>query len=242
MKITFQQYTAIGKRPNNEDALLSDPQNGLFILCDGVGGADKGEIASELSCEKIYEAFIKQGKRQLTENLLDTYISEANKAIADHIMSFPEAKGMATTVAFLQLYDQQAHLAHIGDSRIYHIRDGEILFQTRDHSYVNELVLSGFITEEEAKIHSKKNIITRALTGNTNESKLADMHTIVEIEEGDYFLLCSDGVLEAIDESYIEDNFLKDRQISDILSDIKERTKAEALDNNSAIITKIINL
>lgn len=107
---------------------------------------------------------------------------------------------------------------------------------------MNELVLSGFITEEEAKIHSKKNIITRALTGNTNESKLADMHTIVEIEEGDYFLLCSDGVLEAIDESYIEDNFLKDRQISDILSDIKERTKAEALDNNSAIITKIINL
>lgn len=236
MQITYCYFSQQGKRANNEDYVLCRPDVGIFVLCDGVGGANKGEVASQMVCHAMVNYFSTSDKF-FNEIEVVNALREAEKNLSEYVIENPASEGMATTLTFLGL-SKDALIAHVGDSRVYYIRDGEILYKTSDHSYVNELMASGFITEEAARVHPKKNIITRAVQG-VEASTEPDFAIVKNLKKNDYFFLCSDGVLESIDDAFIQDNFKDNSSVDSIIQKIKELCLENSLDNNSAILIKI---
>ena len=194
--------------PHQEDSLF--PAHGrqtaddrLFILCDGMGGHDAGEVASATVCEAMSRSILGDGHDRegvfTAEDLTDAL--EAAYDALDGRDSGAEKK-MGTTMTLLKLHSEGATIAHIGDSRVYHIRPGktgaetEILFETEDHSLVNDLIKVGELTREEARHSRQKNVITRAMQPHMESRPKADVHNTADIKAGDYFYMCSDGMLE----------------------------------------------
>lgn len=195
----------VGKRNNNEDSIApfdgtATLKDRLFIVCDGVGGANKGEIASRIVADQLQQYFADNPAQQVGQNYLNRALQFVEAILQNYVDKHKECAGMATTLTLLYLNDQQntATVAWVGDSRIYQVREGEVLFETQDHSLVNELVRRGEITEEEAKVHPQRNVILRAITGSNNPVQI-DVRRIEDLQAGDYFLLCTDGVLESVD-------------------------------------------
>lgn len=235
MKINYVTISEVGKRPYNEDYLLVGVDSDFFMVCDGVGGSNKGEVASQKACEYFSEYL--RNSLDFSMNNLEKALAQCENKFDDYTRQNPDAKGMATTLTLLKLFPNKAVIGHIGDSRVYHIRNGEILFQTIDHSFVNELVASGFLTPEEAKTHPKRNQITRAIQGSEYPTYI-DVNEIESIEENDYFMLCSDGILEAVDEDFIRRNFLKENSLEQLKGRILEICREMSNDNFTAIIIK----
>ena len=158
MKISLQPPLSlheIGQRENNEDqiypAVGSTVQFGhrqVYLVCDGVGGLDKGEIASNLTCDSI-AAYLSQ-KETISDSVIEESIAHAETNINKYVANHKEANGMATTMTLLVIDEQGIAIAHIGDSRVYQIRGGKIIHKTFDHSFVNELIAQKIITEKEA--------------------------------------------------------------------------------------------
>lgn len=233
MNITLAQPYAItdkGKRSNNEDAIFPPPESDfqnqkLFIVCDGVGGAEKGEIASNLACESINSYFkaFSSTREAIDKSFVQKAIEYTETRFEDYISNHPEATGMATTLTLAYLGKSQITIAHIGDSRIYHIREGQIIHKTEDHSLVNYLVKTGQLTPEEALAFPKKNIILRAIQGSHNPAEV-DVAILTNIMPGDYLFLCTDGVLEKIDDEKLMGIFKKGGSnccaIKEMISDI----------------------
>lgn len=238
MQISFQQYTHIGQRDNNEDSIVSIPEAGVFAVCDGVGGAAMGEIASHLTCNQISDYYRSKGSTDQSKKEFNKLIKLCRKALSRYAKENPESSDMATTLAFLKLNGNGAFVAHIGDSRVYNIRNGEILFQTSDHSYVNELVEVGLITPEQARFHPQRNIITRVL-GTGNNTGKADQTELNNIIPGDFFMLCTDGVIEVISDWFISSIFKTENSVGFIMAEIKRLGEEFSSDNNSAIIIKV---
>lgn len=236
MQITYHCFTQQGQRMKNEDFVLCRPDVGVFVLCDGVGGANKGEVASKTVCHAMVNYFSLPDK-VFNENEVINALREAEKDLSNYIVQNPESEGMATTLTFLGLA-KDALIAHVGDSRVYYVRDGEILYKTSDHSYVNELVASGYLTEEAARVHPQKNIITRAVQG-VEACAEPDFAIVKNMQNNDYFFLCSDGVLESVDDSFIQDNFKDNSSVDSIIQKMEELCFEHSLDNNSAIVIKI---
>jgi PPM family protein phosphatase len=208
MKIQINQPFSVhglGKRANNEDNLFPPPGaatdgDALFMVCDGVGGSEKGEIASDLACRSV-SAYYQRHRITVSDDAsVHNAIAFAQAEIERYGRDNPGSQGMATTLTLLHLHERGATVAHIGDSRVYHVRNGKVLWATRDHSYVNDLVKAGVITEEQARTHPRRNVIMRALQGSDPDIR-ADIHHITDLAAGDYFFLCSDGILESVDES-----------------------------------------
>ena len=148
---------------NNEDSILPPyPEKGktpirkLFLVCDGVGGSEKGEIASSLACESFQTFFSTFLEDEPTEEFVNKAVGYTEVRFDDYVKNHPEAKGMATTLTMVSVGASGITLAHIGDSRIYQFRQGEIIYQTEDHSLVNSLVKLGKISKEEALTHPQK--------------------------------------------------------------------------------------
>jgi protein phosphatase len=229
IKISTVRYISeIGKRQNNEDNYGFD--NGNFVVCDGVGGSEKGEIASEITVRCFLEAF----KKNASANVNDV-LKEAENKLSEYIAEHPEAIGMATTLTFSQIKDDCIYVGWVGDSRVYQFRNGKILFITTDHSWVNEAVKAGIITEEEAVNHPKGNIITRAVQG-SHKPTTADTVYINDIQKGDLFLHCSDGVLESWDDENLTALFSSENDPSTIISKIKAECEKYSRDNFTAIV------
>ena len=205
IKLTnIQALSGLGKRENNEDSIyptLSTTQlnNNLFLVCDGVGGMEKGEVASQVVCSSIPEYFEQNKGKSIDENYIFQAFLYAQNKIAEHIVENPDADGMGTTLTLLSLNDKGVSIAWAGDSRVYQIRNGEIIFKTADHSFVEELVRNGIISAEDALTHPKKNIITRAMQGDPKVKP--DVFHQNDVQAGDKFFLCSDGVLESFDDA-----------------------------------------
>ncbi|MEG1748124.1 MAG: protein phosphatase 2C domain-containing protein [Tannerellaceae bacterium] len=203
MTITIGKPCAIceiGGRQNNEDSIYPLPEavttdQQLFIVCDGVGGADKGEVASALACESLHTYFSTFLEGEPTNEFINKAVRYIEARFDSYVVLHPEAKGMATTLTMLYVGTSGVILAHIGDSRIYHFRNGVILHQTEDHSLVNSLLKLGQITEAELLTHPQRNVILRAIQG-TDHSVEADIVCLKDIQPGDYFFMCTDGVLE----------------------------------------------
>lgn len=209
MKYQLQPYSIqeLGQRQNQEDSMFplfgeSTSNDRLFILCDGMGGHEKGEVASATVCETISSTILSRWTpdEPLSDDLLRQAIEDAYDAL--DAKDNGEVKKMGTTLTFVCFHSEGVTVAHIGDSRVYQLRpakDGNparIVFRTQDHSLVNDLIKIGEITEEEAKNHPQKNVITRAMQPCQERRAKADIAHLTDIQAGDYFYMCSDGMLE----------------------------------------------
>lgn len=219
MKYILKAYSIweFGKRkdaegnPHQEDNMYpafgeQTDSDRMFILCDGMGGHDAGEVASATVCEAMGQSILADGhdpEGVFTDEELSAAITAAFDAL-DRKDTGAEKK-MGTTMTFLKLHNEGATIAHMGDSRVYHIRPGKtgeetrILFETEDHSLVNDLVKVGELTREEARFSKQRNVITRAMQPNMRHRPKADVYHTSDIKSGDYFYMCSDGMLEQLE-------------------------------------------
>jgi PPM family protein phosphatase len=196
------------KRARNEDCFLAEQALGLYVVCDGMGGGNAGEVASRMAIDIIHaqvNAFAQDpaipmigpldSNLSQTTNQLASAIRSANNAIHQVSWTNPKYAGMGTTVVAARLADHYLSIAHVGDSRLYLIRDGVIHALTTDHSWVAEQVAQGYMTEEEAERSPRRNIVTRAL--GVEQSVDIDLAEI-PVLNGDQLLLCSDGLTRGV--------------------------------------------
>lgn len=196
-----QGYTALGKRENNEDGIFppaeaATAKQRLFVVCDGVGGASRGEAASQLVSESVADYFKKHPVSVAQTDYMEAAFAHAQKALDEYLEENPSAQGMGTTLTLLFLHEAGATIMHCGDSRIYRITPTHF-WHTEDHSLVNKLLKAGVITPQEAATHPQRNVITQALQGASVSEAKPEVHTFTNLKAGDLFFLCTDGVLEA---------------------------------------------
>lgn len=252
MKFKIKAYNLqeLGQRTNQEDSLFpalgkSTSDDRLFVLCDGMGGHEKGEVASATVCETLSRVILSAWHpgEVLSDELFLQALSVAYDAL--DAKDNGEERKMGTTLTFLCLHSSGATVAHIGDSRIYQLRPASknsparIVFRTQDHSLVNDLVKIGEITEEEAKHHPQKNVITRAMQPCQEHRAKADIAHLTDILSGDYFYMCSDGMLEEASDENILNIITKpnatDEQKLEMLRNVTEENK----DNHTAHLIHI---
>ncbi len=237
-------YNELGGRSNNEDSVFpiintASENDRLFLVCDGVGGAAKGEIASQLACKGFSEYFINNNITYSDKKIIGEALDYTEQVLDDYLAVNPTSKGMGTTVTLLHIHSGGVTIAHIGDSRIYQIRGGSIIQQTKDHSLAMELFSSGIITLEQAREHPRRNEITRALQGKSVRQTKAEVLVIDDIQIGDYFFLCTDGVLEKVDENILEDLTKQYDEPETIVTTLRELSMGQTRDNFSAYLIKI---
>lgn len=190
--------TSVGRhREVNEDSL---GYNGdLFVIADGMGGHKAGEVASALVIDYLLAMKAEVGE---FTSLLPQALNEANQIILDHAAKNPDCAGMGTTVVAMKVEEDKALIGHVGDSRAYLWKQGKLTQLTRDHSVIEELIQGGGITEDEARNHPHRNLLTRALgTPGEVESDLLE----VKVEKGNRILLCTDGLTAMLDDQVIEE-------------------------------------
>ncbi|MGB8375978.1 MAG: protein phosphatase 2C domain-containing protein [Salegentibacter sp.] len=238
-----QYLNEVGKRSNNEDAVYPDTpslQDHLFMVCDGVGGQNKGEVASRLTCSFFSEFLLKASSEEEHRKQFEEALSYTEARLAEYIKDHPECEGMASTltaVLFTENYDA-VHIAWVGDSRIYHIRNKKILFRTKDHSEVQNLIDVGEITPEEARDYPRKNVILRAVSGSSSPTRL-DYRKIEDVRDADFFFLCSDGILEKLREEELKRWFSSDANPLEIRNMIFENIAGRTRDNFSMYLIKL---
>jgi protein phosphatase len=199
-------------RDHNEDCIESRPDIGLYVLADGMGGYNAGEVASGMATSLISDGLQEtwhprdaerlgrdQAKAE-TERLIPEQIARANNAIFTTSQNNPECAGMGTTLVVTLFFDNFMTVAHIGDSRLYRLRGDAMEQVTRDHSLLQEQLDSGLITPEEAKLSQNKNLVTRALGIDPTVDPEVHVH---EARTDDIYLLCSDGLSDMVDDDGI---------------------------------------
>ncbi len=210
MNITTAVVTHPGmRREGNEDAYCVRADLGLYLVADGMGGHAAGEVASKLAAETI-EGVIRDTNNadvnstwpmpfdislSINGNRLKTAFAMANRRLTAAMENDEHLRGMATTVAAVLLNGAKCTVGHIGDSRVYRQRDGELSVLTEDHSWVNEQVRAGRLTDNDARRHPWRNVVTRAITGGDDPSP--DIQEI-QLIAGDRILICSDGLSSVV--------------------------------------------
>ena len=250
-------------RPNNEDTFLIKPGMGFCVVADGMGGAAAGELASRIFAETALDVFLRaegrfeteiQGQTQITiENSDDvtiirseteipkrvqTIFTLANKRILDHVKKTPQHKGMGCTAELIAFYDDNFVLGHLGDSRIYRIQNGKLKQLTKDHSLVQDQIDQGLISPEEARNHSLRNVITRAvgIDKRCNIDMLGG-----KISSGDLFLLCSDGLTDMVDDNLIYKVLSSSMDLSQKAEKLVEMANtAGGRDNVTVVLAEIL--
>lgn len=229
-------YTHKGKKPKNEDSL--DYNTTCLLVCDGVGGAVKGEKASKEIVNYILDKIQDQ---ELNELSLKELTRNAQTYLNTITEKNPSLEGMATTLAAVFLSSLGLFTAHAGDSRIFIIKsDKKKFWQTWDHSIVSLLVQSNEITREQARKHTMNNQISKAFIGNL-ENKIInpEINFLSDIETGDICFICSDGVLESYSDFELLSLLCDDKMdMQKKLSQIEEKCIIESKDNHSAIIAE----
>jgi len=244
-------------RLHNEDAFRVDSDRGLYVVADGMGGHSHGEVASKIAVETITKALrsapepvVAQPPRSAGDTAIDK-----DSGLRPHSLRFKEAirrahdamllairddlrlQGMGTTVAGLLVQDGVAAVAHVGDSRVYRLRGGELGLLTRDHTWVNEQVIAGFLTEDQARTHPLRNVVTRALGGEADVS--VDVIE-VELRKGDLYLVCSDGLTTMLTDAEIRGRLSSGKPLDEIcrllIADANERG---GVDNITVILARV---
>lgn len=225
MKIKIHQPLKIhelGQRTNQEDALWPlqpTTEDRWFVLCDGMGGHARGEVASQTVCEALGEWYCEKAVHPVSKVQIEDALAYAYAQLDEK--DGDELHKMGTTLTLLYIGSEGVMAAHMGDSRIYHIRPGVgVLYQSRDHSLVFDLYQAGEITYEEMLTSPQKNIITRAMQPGENNRNRIDIIHITNIQPGDWFYLCSDGMLEK----------MTDKELANLLtSDASNEEKRQQL-------------
>ncbi len=247
----FAGASDVGRaRAHNEDAILVDEQRKLVVLADGMGGYQAGEVASQLAVDVVREesadltlsdtdlgrvdpeSGIAVAMRQLR-----SAIEKANNRICSVARGKEELNGMGTTIVAARFYDGRVGIAHVGDSRCYRLRDAKLVQLTRDHSYVQDQLEKGFITEEAARSSPQKNLITRALGIDAiAEADVQEFRT----HTADIYLLCSDGLSDLVSDEQIQAMLNEARPANEQTARLIAAANANGgRDNISAIIVKV---
>ncbi|MDR2232320.1 MAG: protein phosphatase 2C domain-containing protein [Tannerella sp.] len=235
-----------GHRLNNEDCILplselADSNQKLFMVCDGVGGSEKGEVASLLTCESIDAFFSTFLEGDPTEDFIKKAVQYTETRFDEYIAGHPEAKGMATTMTLVYFGEESVTVAHIGDSRVYQFRNGQPVFVTEDHSLVNTWVKLGTITPEEALTHPKRNVITRAIQGTFHPAE-ADVVHLTDVQPDDFILMCTDGVTESITDEALSQVVKDNNSAEGIKNTLVEICSDFSRDNYSFYVLPIQNI
>lgn len=237
-------------RPANEDAIAWDPELGLVLLADGMGGYEGGEVASNLAVNAALESFKKpleplwreaEWAKDVSEPVLKLYaaVSHANDAVYKTALRQPEYEGMGTTLLAAYFHDERVTLAHIGDSRIYLQRNEKLSQLTVDHTVIQERIESGEMRPEEAAFSDYRGVLTRAL--GIDPVVEVDMREVT-IRPGDIFLLCSDGCYDML--SYAEMATIMNVYQDDISQMarqlVRKANENGGLDNISAVVIRVM--
>jgi len=212
-KIDFAELTDTGRvRDHNEDAIGSDPDIGLMVLADGMGGYNAGEVASGIAVQIVSELATEGASRENRDEIdphsglmrqsivLRDAVYRANKIIFQTAQSQTHCEGMGTTIVACMFYDNKVSIAHVGDSRGYRLRGGAFEQLTLDHSLLQELVDRGFYSAEEAQRSTNRNYVTRALGVEPTVEVEVHEH---EVLPEDIYLLCSDGLPDMVEDEDI---------------------------------------
>ena len=215
MNYKVESSSLIGGRAENQDCyrVSVTPDELLVVVCDGVGGSNSGKIAAELAVSETFNE-VTSGIQNTSKEVIFEAISKANDAILRESIMDSRLHGMGTTITVLWINEQNAICFHVGDSRIYQFRDGNIIFRTFDHSKVFEMVRSGLLTEDEARVSPLSNIITKVLG---TQPKI-DISVSPELpwQKGDRFLICTDGIWAPITEIQLTKIVTLDKPIEEI--------------------------
>ena len=251
MQLQAAGKTDVGmKRTSNEDNLLSLPEEQLFLVADGMGGHSSGEVASQIAVEGISNFFkatrqdeeitwpYKMDKnRPYDENRFIMAIKLANLRIFEAAQREARYRGMGTTVAGMNFVDKDVLVAHVGDSRVYRIRNGQITQLTEDHSLLNDYIKAKKLTQEEIDAFPHKNVIVRAL--GMKETVLVDLSRH-QVQIGDIYLACSDGLSGMVPDPLMLEIVLQNpdlQKAADTL--IQEANKAGGTDNITVILARV---
>lgn len=226
------------KRPSNEDAFGFSVEHGIYLVCDGMGGAAAGEIASSLAVDEVMSQLVERAGTEASPMplLAEQAICAGNKAIYGRSQRNPKLSGMGTTLVGLVAEERRVWVVNVGDSRCYRLRNQKLEQLTQDHSLVEEQVRLGRMTHAEAKRSPFRNVITRAL--GTQSSVTPDIFEF-ETEPADLFLLCSDGLTRELPDSLIESLLSMDEQLDALCARlVNAANKAGGHDNITCLLVR----
>ncbi len=238
-------------RGHNEDCVESRPEIGLVVLADGMGGYNAGEVASGMATSLIASGLSqvwtparlgkldRQAATVLSQQLLREQVEVANRAIFEAAQKDPQCAGMGTTLVTGLFYDNFLTVAHIGDSRLYRMRNDALEQITRDHSLLQEQIDAGLISKEDARSSQNKNLVTRAV--GIDPEVETEIHTY-DVAEGDIYLLCSDGLNDMIEDEEIQMTLIALQSNLDLTAQqlVQAANDAGGRDNISVMLIKIM--
>jgi protein phosphatase len=227
------------QRPNNEDALFEHAEMGVFAVADGMGGHAAGEIASRMAVDTLARAATVGAEPAVDPAPIVRSFTQANREIRRRGRTDPETRGMGTTLTVLagSAKSGRGVIVHIGDSRVYRLRDGRLEQLTRDHTWVQDRVDAGVLTQEQARIHPYSSILTRVL--GTEERVVPDVIGL-ELQENDLYLLCSDGLTGMVSDEVVKDILSRDEPIPRLAQLLVEAAKAEGgIDNVTLVVARL---
>lgn len=229
----FAAASDVGRvRKANEDSYYV--RSPLFVVADGMGGANAGEVASKIAVDSFKDPL---NDSVAPEPRMAGVVRTANHQIHEKSNSSDEFKGMGTTITALLLGEDELTIAHVGDSRAYRLRDGELERLTRDHSLVGEMVRRGAITEAEAEVHPQRSILTRAL-GPEDEVEIDTLSH--GVKGGDVYLICSDGLTGMVDEATIAQEMGSGKPLQEMAESlIRKANENGGVDNITVVAFKV---
>lgn len=238
--ISFAKSDVGLKRSNNEDAFVLKPELGLFVVADGMGGAASGEVASRIFSDTALEVFSGVSKRSEADTVeaIQKTFQLAHEKILFSSQQNPIHKGMGCTAEVVAFYNNNYVIGHVGDSRTYLFRQGQLRQITRDHSLVQEQIDQGLISTLEARTHSLKHVILRAV--GTNETLALDIIKGKSLP-GDIFLLCSDGLTDMVEDDVIQQSLAPslnlDKKVERLIDSAKS---AGGYDNITVLLCEVL--
>lgn len=253
-KLQFVARTDVGQvRDHNEDFVTENERSGFAVLADGMGGLSAGEVASSMAVHLVVDELSKYraGNSDIARELSETEeelpiqarvvrraVEMANEAVFHVSQTQPQCRGMGTTVVATYYYDNKIVVAHIGDSRLYRLRDGILEQISKDHSFVQELIDQGLFTREEARDSEKKNVVTRAL--GIAPFVEVEVHEY-DAEVGDLYMMCSDGLHDMVNDRDIETSMIELGANLDELANhlISLANASGGKDNVSVVLTRV---
>ena len=239
-KIVFSGKSDVGlRRTNNEDTFVVSPERGLCLVADGMGGAAAGELASRIFTDTALEIFSTATSRSEKETLqlVQRTFAWANERVLSHVKENAHHKGMGCTAELVAFSDDGFVLGHMGDSRTYRLRNGQLKQLSKDHSFVQEQIDQGLITLAEARNHPMRNIILRAV--GVKESVALDLVRGKAIP-GDLLLLCSDGLTDMVDDTLLLEALSSTTVLSQKAEKLVELAKsAGGYDNVTVVLSQV---
>ena len=238
-------------RGHNEDCVESRPELGIVVLADGMGGYNAGEVASGMATASISAGLAESWNRDaltgldrdaakaLSQSVVQTQSAKANAAIFAAAQKDPHCAGMGTTLVVCLFYDDFVTVGHIGDSRLYRMRNDVLEQVTRDHSLLQEQIDSGLITKEDARSSHNKNLVTRAV--GIDPEVEAEVHSY-DVQEDDVFLLCSDGLNDMIEDEEIQMTLITLRSNLELTAQqlVQAANDAGGRDNVSVMLVRVV--